>query len=103
MSATGRADYERKKATGLELKEIEKKLHELVPSECRLAKFEAEGLDIVIYLKDINAFYANDQLIKKIAGTIRKRILIRSDPSSLLPMEEALKHIKEIVPPEAGD
>lgn len=86
----------------MELKEIEKKLHEMVPSECRLTKVEAEGLDIVIYLKDINAFYANDQLIRKIAGTIRKRILVKSDPSSLLPMEEALKHIKEIVPPEAG-
>ena len=86
----------------MELKEIEKKLHELVPSECQLTKVEAEGLDIVIYLRDINAFYANDQLIKKIAGTIRKRILVKSDPSALLPVEEAVKVIKEVVPPEAG-
>lgn len=86
----------------MELKEIEKKLHELVPSECRMTKVEAEGLDIVIYLKDINAFYSNDFLIKKIAGTIRKRILVKSDPSSLLPAEEALSAIKEIVPMEAG-
>ena len=86
----------------MELKEIEKKLHELVPSECRLARVEAEGLDIVIYLKDINAFYANDQLIRKIAGTIRKRILVKSDPASLLPQEDSLKIIKETVPQEAG-
>lgn len=86
----------------MEFKEIEKKLHELVPSECRMTKAEAEGLDIVIYLKDINAFYANDQLIRKIAGTIRKRILVKSDPSSLLPMEEALKEIKQLVPQDAG-
>ncbi|MCX8198203.1 MAG: beta-CASP ribonuclease aCPSF1 [Candidatus Micrarchaeota archaeon] len=86
----------------MELKEIEKKVRELVPSECLLTKVEAEGLDIVIYLKDINAFYANDQLIKKIAGTIRKRILVKSDPSSLLPVEEASKIIKEVVPAEAG-
>ncbi len=86
----------------MELKEIEKKLHELVPSECQLAKVEAEGLDIVIYLRDINAFYENDQLIKKIAGTIRKRILVKSDPQSLLSQEEALKEIKQIVPQDAG-
>jgi KH/beta-lactamase-domain protein len=86
----------------LDLKEIEKKLHELVPSDCRLTKVEAEGLDIVIYLKDINAFYANDQLIRRIASTIRKRILVKSDPSALLPPEEALKAIKEAIPQEAG-
>ena len=86
----------------MELKEIEKKIHELVPSECLLTKVEAEGLDIVIYLKDINAFYANDQLIKKIAGTIRKRILVKSDPSALLPVEEAARIIKEVVPQDAG-
>jgi predicted metal-dependent RNase len=86
----------------LDLKEIEKKLHELVPSECRMTKVEAEGLDIVIYLKDINAFYTNDQLIRRIAGTLRKRILVKSDPSALMPMEEALKSIKETIPQEAG-
>ncbi|MCX8196984.1 MAG: beta-CASP ribonuclease aCPSF1 [Candidatus Micrarchaeota archaeon] len=86
----------------MELKEIEKKLHELVPSECKMTKVEAEGLDIVIYLKNIGAFYENDQLIRKIASTIRKRILVKSDPSSLMPPEEALKTIREIIPPEAG-
>lgn len=86
----------------MELKEIEKKLHELVPSDCLLSKVEAEGLDIVIYLKDINAFYSNDQLIRKIAGTIRKRILVKSDPSVLMPQDDALRIIKETVPVEAG-
>ena len=86
----------------MDIKEIEKKVTELVPSECRLVKVEAEGLDIVIYLKDINAFYENDQLIRKIASAIRKRILIKSDPSSLLPAEEALKLIKAAVPEDAG-
>ncbi|MCX6772900.1 MAG: beta-CASP ribonuclease aCPSF1 [Candidatus Micrarchaeota archaeon] len=86
----------------MDLKEIEKKLHELVPSECRMTKVEAEGLDIVIYLKDISAFYANDQLIRKIAGTLRKRILVKSDPSALLPPDEAVAIIKELIPQDAG-
>jgi len=86
----------------LDIKEIEKKLHEMVPGDCQLTKAEAEGLDIVVYVKDINAFYANDQLIRKIAGTIRKRILVKSDPSVLMPQDEALRIIKETVPIEAG-
>jgi len=86
----------------MELKEIEKKVNELVPKECKLAKIEAEGLDVVIYLKDIKAFYSNEQLIRKIAGTLRKRVLIRSDSSSLAPVEEALKAIKDTIPEDAG-
>lgn len=86
----------------MEIKEIEKKLRELVPKECEISKVEAEGLDIVIYLKDISIFYQNDQLIKKIASTIRKRILVKSDPSVLLPPEEAVKIIKELLPEDAG-
>lgn len=86
----------------MELKEIEKKIEELVPKECGLKKVEAEGLDVVLYLTDIKAFYRNEQLIRKIAGTLRKRVIIRSDTSSLTPVEEAIQIIKEVVPSEAG-
>ncbi|MCX6770667.1 MAG: beta-CASP ribonuclease aCPSF1 [Candidatus Micrarchaeota archaeon] len=86
----------------MDLKEIEKKIEELVPSECKLVKVDAEGLDIVIYVKDIVSFYEHDQLIRKIAGTIRKRILVKSDPSALLPAAEALAIIKESIPEDAG-
>lgn len=86
----------------MELKEIEKKVNELIPKDCQITKVDAEGLDIVIYLKDIQTFYSNDQLIRKIAGTLRKRVLIRSDSSSLKPTEDTLKLVKEIVPHDAG-
>lgn len=86
----------------MDLKEIEKKIHEIVPHDCQLVKIEAEGLDIVLYVKDIKAFYDNDSLIRRIASTIRKRILVKSDPSSLLPPEEALQIIKETIPQDAG-
>ncbi len=86
----------------MELKEIEKKVAELMPPSCQVTRVEAEGLNIVIYLRDINEFYANDQLIRRIAGALRKRVLIRSDPSSLTPPEEALAKIKSLVAPEAS-
>ena len=82
--------------------EIAKTLESILPGECRLAKVEFEGPDIAIYLKNISAFYEDENLIRKIAGTLRKRVIIRSDPSGLMAPDEALAKIKEIVPPEAG-
>jgi len=82
--------------------EIEKRVMELLPSECELTKAEFEGPDVAIYLKNISAFYTDENLIRKIAGALRKRVLIRSDPSSLLPQEKAAEKIKSIIPPEAG-
>ncbi|MEM2963767.1 MAG: beta-CASP ribonuclease aCPSF1 [Candidatus Anstonellales archaeon] len=86
----------------MNLKEIEKKVVELIPPECNLERVEAEGLDIVLYLKNIGRFYEEDQLIKKIAGVVRKKVLIRSDSSMLTEPEKAKRIIEELVPKEAG-
>jgi len=86
----------------LELKEIEKKIAEIIPADCDLSKIEPEGLDIVIYLKNINQFYKNDQMIRRLASAVRKRVFIRSDPSSLTNPEDSLAAIKSLVPAEAG-
>ncbi|MFA5106336.1 MAG: beta-CASP ribonuclease aCPSF1 [Candidatus Micrarchaeia archaeon] len=86
----------------MELKEIEKKIQEIMPVECGLTKVEPEGLDIVIYIKDINKFYQNDQLIKRIASAVRKRVFIRSDPTFLTPAEDSMAIIKGLIPEEAG-
>ncbi|MCX6778444.1 MAG: beta-CASP ribonuclease aCPSF1 [Candidatus Micrarchaeota archaeon] len=81
---------------------IDKKVAEILPAECQLSKVEFEGPDVIIYLKNISAFYSDDNLIRKIAGVLKKRVLIRSDPASLMPAEEARKAVGEIVVPEAG-
>jgi KH/beta-lactamase-domain protein len=86
----------------MDIKEIERKVAELMPPSCQVTKVDAEGLNIVIYVRDINEFYSNDQLIRKIAGALRKRVLIRSDPSSLVPPEEAMQKIKSLVATEAS-
>ncbi|VVB98515.1 Ribonuclease J [uncultured archaeon] len=81
-------------------KDIEKIVNEIMPKECEVTKVEPEGLNIVIYLKNIRAFYSSDQLIKHVAGAIKKKVLIRSDPGVLMEMDMAVKKIKEILPPE---
>ncbi len=86
----------------MDVKEIEKKVQELLPSGCQLEKVEAEGLDVVLYLKNISRFYDEDQLIRRIAATVRKKVLIRSDSASLMDVEQAKKLIEGVVPVEAG-
>lgn len=81
-------------------KDIEKTVLEIMPKECEVTKVEPEGLDVIIYLRNIRAFYGSDQLIKHVAGAIKKKVLIRADHGVLMDMEQALGKIREIIPPE---
>ena len=82
--------------------DVFQKIKEMVPSDANLSKIEFEGPDIIIYLKNQKALYADDSIVRNIAATIKKKIVIRSDPSVLMPPEKALEIIKSIVPKEAG-
>jgi KH/beta-lactamase-domain protein len=86
----------------LHYKDIIKKITEIMPKNCGVTKIEPEGLSMVIYIKDIKAFYENDSLIKELAGAIKKKVTIRADPSALLPVEDAKKMIESRVPADAG-
>ncbi|MCX6768979.1 MAG: beta-CASP ribonuclease aCPSF1 [Candidatus Micrarchaeota archaeon] len=82
-------------------KDIEKTVSEIMPAECGITKVESEGLNIVIYVRNIDAFYRNDQLIKQLAGAVRKKVSVRVDQSKLMDMEKAKKEIEAIVPKDA--
>jgi KH/beta-lactamase-domain protein len=81
--------------------EIFEKIKEMLPSEAGFVKAEFEGPDIVIVLKNVREIFANEALVKNIAASVKKKLIIRSDPSSLMPPEKALEIIKGIVPKEA--
>jgi predicted metal-dependent RNase len=83
-------------------KDIEKIVEEIMPKECGVTKAEPEGLSTVIYVKDINAFYSNNQLIKQLASALKKKVTIRVDPGQLMDVEKAKKIIEEIIPEEAS-
>lgn len=83
-------------------KDIVKKIEELMPKECAVTKIEAEGLAIVVYIKNVEAFYNNITLIKDLANAIKKKVLVRTDPKYLMPIENAKKEIEKIIPQEAG-
>lgn len=82
-------------------KDIVKKIEEIMPKDCDISKVEPEGLSTVIYIKNIEAFYRNDRLIKELASALKKKVTIRVDPKELMPPEKAKKKIEELVPVEA--
>ncbi|MFQ5405542.1 MAG: beta-CASP ribonuclease aCPSF1 [Candidatus Micrarchaeia archaeon] len=84
------------------LKELHETISSVLPAPCGLTKVEIEGPQVVLYLKSINEFYKDSNLITKIAAKIRKKIVLRSDSSSLMPQEQALAQIKGLIPVDAG-
>jgi KH/beta-lactamase-domain protein len=86
----------------LHYKDIEKIIAETMPKECEVTRSEPEGLSTVIYIKNIGAFYQNDQLIRQLAGALKKKVTIRVDPSALMNVEEAKRFIEQAVPAEAS-
>lgn len=73
-----------------------------MPPECELTKVELEGPQVVVYVKNIQAFYSDENLITKIASKVRKKVLLRVDASELTPPTKSLARIKELIPEDAG-
>ncbi|MCL5433678.1 MAG: beta-CASP ribonuclease aCPSF1 [Candidatus Marsarchaeota archaeon] len=82
--------------------EFFKKIISMLPSNVEVVKLEFEGPDIVMYIKNVKDVYENDYLIRNIATTIKKKIIIRSDPNSLLDPEKAREIIEKLIPADAG-
>ena len=83
------------------LEEIKQKIMKKLPDEVQLANIEFEGPEVVIYTKNPDIVADNGDLIRNLAKELRKRIIIRSDKSVLLPYEETIQKVEEIVPEDA--
>ncbi|MHA1831323.1 MAG: beta-CASP ribonuclease aCPSF1, partial [Candidatus Helarchaeota archaeon] len=84
------------------LDQIKKEIISYIPKEVELTKIEFEGPEIAIYSKNPRVLLDSRGIVKDIARKIRKRIVIRSDPSVRMDEEAASQIIKEICPEEAG-
>ncbi|GAB4306793.1 MAG: beta-CASP ribonuclease aCPSF1 [Promethearchaeota archaeon] len=83
--------------------EILEKTRDLItkhlPSTAHISSVEFEGPEIAVYTKNPSAIV--DAALKTIAKQLRKRIVIRSDPSVRKPKEETAAYVREIAPQEA--
>jgi len=81
--------------------EISHYILEHIPKEAEVTRIEYEGPAIALYTKKPGILIEQSSIITDIVGIIRKRIVIRSDPTVRASEKETKKIIKEIVPKEA--
>src|SRR6266498_2870900 len=73
----------------------------VVPDHVEITQVDFEGPTIVIYTKNMEVFAESNDLVRQIAQQLRRRIVVRPDPSLLASQEDAEHIIREVIPPEA--
>lgn len=81
--------------------EISHYILEHVPREAEVTRVEYEGPMLSVYAKKPEVLVDQGNIIAEIVGVIRKRIVVRSDPSIRLQETEAEKITRELIDPEA--
>ena len=81
--------------------EVSRYILEKVPKEANVTRIEYEGPTLAIYTKNPEILVDQSNIVSEIVGVIRKRIVIRSDPSVRLKEIEAEKISRELIPSEA--
>lgn len=84
------------------LKEIKRIVRDETPFAEAVSDIDFEGPKLVLYCKNLDLLMENGEAIKDLARKIRKRIILRPDPSILTDKEDAEKQIRKMVPEEAG-
>ena len=74
---------------------------EYVPKEAEVTRIEFEGPALAVYTKKPEILIEQSSIIADIVSIIRKRIVVRSDPSVRVPEKEAENLITKMVSPEA--
>lgn len=81
--------------------ELSQYILEHVPQEAEVTRIEYEGPTLAVYTKRPEVLVEQSNTVANIVNVIRKRIVIRSDPSVRLPETEAERISREIITPEA--
>ncbi|HIH96729.1 MAG TPA: beta-CASP ribonuclease aCPSF1 [Thermoplasmata archaeon] len=81
------------------LKDIKRKIRAMVPSSIEITSIEFEAAQLVVYTSNTEEL-SDNRIIKELAKTFQKHIIVRPDPSILIPPEEAEREIKKIIPDE---
>ena len=81
--------------------EISQYILEHFPREAEVTRIEYEGPMLSVYTKKPEVLVDQSSIVAEIVGVIRKRIVVRPDPSVRLPETEAEKITRELIAPEA--
>lgn len=83
------------------LREFKGTIRGSIPASIDVSDVEFEGALLVIYTKTPDRFAKNKDLVKNLAKTLQKRIVVRPDPTVLTDIELAEKKIRNIIPNDA--
>ena len=72
-----------------------------IPKEAEISRIKFEGPRVAIYTKKPEVLVDQSYIITYIVGLIKKRIVIRSDPSVRIPESETKKYILELISKDA--
>jgi len=78
------------------------KVKDSLPENANISDIRFEGCEIVLYTKNKDFFTSDTQEIKNLVSNLKKRIILRPDPSICRDIEETKEIIKKLVPKEAG-
>lgn len=81
--------------------EISQTVLQKIPEEAEVTRIEFEGPTLAVYTKKPEILFEQSQIIADIVGLIRKRIVVRSDPSVRSPEKETTRIVEGVVPAEA--
>ena len=73
----------------------------IVPDHVEITRIDYEGPVVAIYTKNMDAFAENNDLVRQLAQGLRKRIVVRPDPSLLAEQSKAEAYLREVIPKEA--
>ena len=88
-------------ASGKSKVEISQHILEHIPQEAEVTRIEFEGPTLAVYTKKPEILIEQSYIVSDIVNLIRKRIVVRSDPSVRLEEKEAERIIHDIVSREA--
>src|SRR5208282_5737156 len=77
-------------------------LHEVLPETIEVTDIELEGPHVVVYTKQLDAFLSGGDYLRQVAQRLHRRVVVRSDPATLIDPKEAEKLIRELIPVEAA-
>jgi KH/beta-lactamase-domain protein len=81
--------------------EISQTVLQHIPKEAEVTRIEFEGPALAVYTKRPEILFEQSSIIAEIVSIIRKRIVVRSDPTVRLPEKETTKIVEATVPEEA--
>jgi KH/beta-lactamase-domain protein len=83
------------------LNEIKQQILSKTPPSADISEIEFEGPEVAVYSRNPQILVDNGDLVKTLAKDLRKRIVIRSDPTVRKEEKKVIEIVKELVPEEA--